>query len=187
MAKWRNVRPLRVLDFDCENRPLSYLGGDFTTPELTVIAWKFPREDLQVMYQPEHTLSEMLSGFVEAYDSADMVTGHNILKHDLRLINAMLLEHGQPPLRPKLVSDTYRDLKRRSPGFASQASLAEMLGVRAPKVGMTTPGWRKANRLLPEGVERAVNRGVGDVRQHILLRKELLKRGWLRPPRIWYP
>jgi hypothetical protein len=24
-------RPMRVLDFDIENRPLSYLGSDFTT------------------------------------------------------------------------------------------------------------------------------------------------------------
>ena len=32
-------RPMRVLDFDIENRPLSYLGSDFTTAEVTAIAW----------------------------------------------------------------------------------------------------------------------------------------------------
>jgi hypothetical protein len=30
-----------ILDFDSENRALSYLGGDFTTKELTGIAWSF--------------------------------------------------------------------------------------------------------------------------------------------------
>ena len=33
-----SARPLRVLDFDIENRPLSYLGSDFTTAEVTAIA-----------------------------------------------------------------------------------------------------------------------------------------------------
>jgi hypothetical protein len=187
MATWRSVRPLRILDWDCENRPLSYLGGDFTTPELTVIAWKFPGRDMQVVYQPDHPITEMLSAFLEAYDEADMVTGHNIIKHDLRLINAMLLEQGEPPLHPKLVCDTYAHLKTRSPGFASQATLAEMMGVPAPKVSMSTVAWRGANRLLPEAVERAVKRGIGDVKQHIALRRELLRRGWLRPPRVWTP
>jgi hypothetical protein len=32
---------LRVLDFDIENRPLSYLGMDFTTAEITSIAASF--------------------------------------------------------------------------------------------------------------------------------------------------
>jgi hypothetical protein len=27
------------LDFDIENRPLTYLGSDFTTAEVTAIAW----------------------------------------------------------------------------------------------------------------------------------------------------
>jgi hypothetical protein len=33
------ARPRRVLDFDIENRPLTYLGSDFTTAEVTAIAW----------------------------------------------------------------------------------------------------------------------------------------------------
>ena len=187
MAEWRRLRPFKILDFDCENRPLSYLSGDFTTPELTVIAWKFPGQDLRCVYQPNHSLDQMLRSFLEVYDEADMVTGHNIIRHDLRLINAMLLEQGMLPLGCKLVCDTWADLKKRSPGFASQATLAETLGVRAPKVGMSTPAWRKANRLESEAVERAVKRAIGDVRQHIPMRKVLLARGWLRSPRVWRP
>ncbi len=188
MSRWVTVRPLRILDWDLENRPISYLGGDFTTPEVTAIAWQWTgQRPFYVLALGDVPLRTMLLGFVAAYTQADMLTGHNIRKHDLPLLNAMLLEQGLSPLPPKLVCDTYTDLKRRAPGFASQATLAQMLGVKAPKVGMSTPDWRAANRLTPAGIEKTRRRVVGDVRQHIALRKELLKRDWLRPPRIWTP
>jgi hypothetical protein len=125
--------------------------------------------------------------FVNTYNEADLVTGHNIIRHDLRLANAMLLEQGMAPLPPKMVSDTWAHLRKRSPGFASQENLAAFLGVRAPKLGMSTKAWRGANRMDPEAVDRAVARAVADVRQHIALRRRLLDLGWLKPPRLWTP
>jgi hypothetical protein len=32
-------RPMRVLDFDVECRPLSFLGSDYMTKEITAMAW----------------------------------------------------------------------------------------------------------------------------------------------------
>lgn len=181
------IRAARILDFDCENAPLSYLGGDFTTASLTAIAWSWGDRKFECRLLPENTMEEMVEGFAVAYAQADVITGHNIRKHDLPLLHAMLLEMGHRPLRPKLVCDTYADLKKRSPGFASQATLSEMLGIKAPKVGMSTVAWREANRLTPEGVEKTRKRVTGDVRQHIALRKRLIELGWLRPPRVWSP
>jgi hypothetical protein len=132
-------------------------------------------------------MGEMLAGFLERYSEADMVTGHNILRHDLPRLNAMLLEQGMPPLGPKMVSDTYRHLLRRDGVSASQASLAEMLGVPKSKVGMSQVAWRQANRLLPEGLVRTRARVVGDVVQHMALRKRLVELQWLRPPAMWRP
>jgi hypothetical protein len=116
------IGPLRILDFDSENRALSYLDGDFATKELTGIAWSFG--------DPEHvevrTLgfgdrpADVLEDFLEAYDRADVVTGHWLVGHDLPLINAMLLEDGHAPLSPKLVSDTKAHLLKRSGISASQ-------------------------------------------------------------------
>src|SRR5689334_21007894 len=71
-------RPLRVLDFDIENRPLSYLGSDFTTAEVTAIAWAWcdnPNQ-VEVYLLGESDLPQILRRFVEAYTAADMVTGH---------------------------------------------------------------------------------------------------------------
>ena len=182
------VHKPRILDFDCENRPLSYLGGDFTTPELTGVAWKWigTRGKPDALCLGEVSFKTMLLGFLAAYVQADIITGHNIRKHDLPLLNAMLLEQGLSPLPPKLVCDTYADLKRRSPGFASQATLSEMLGVKSPKVGMSTVAWRNANRLNG-GVGQTRKRVVGDVVQHIEMRARLLELGWLRAPRLWTP
>ena len=179
---------IRILDFDAENQPLSYLGSDFTTASLTAIAWKFSNErKFNVRLLPQDTMLEMLTDFRDALDQADLVTGHNIIKHDLPLLNAMCLEAGMAPLHPILVCDTYAHLKRRSPGFGSQATLSAMLGIKAPKIGMSTVDWREANRLTEAGVHKTMKRVVGDVRQHELLRKKLVALGWLRPPRIWTP
>ena len=188
MAEWRKLRPLRVLDFDLENRPLNYVGDDFTFSEITAIAWQFIGERQHyVLCLGEVPAITMLLGFVSAYVQADLVTGHNIIKHDLRILNGALLEEGLSSLPPKMVSDTYADLKRKGGVSGSQENLAKMLGVRSPKVGMSQADWREANRLTPEGIRKTKARVVGDVRQHIALRKELLGRGWLRPPRVWHP
>jgi hypothetical protein len=191
--------PARILDFDTESRPLSYLGSDYTTAELTAIAacwvdkprsmrvWVLGHECSSCGHNDGSTMEEMLDGFLALWNKADMVSCHNLRRHDLPRINAMLLELGRPGLSPKLVEDTYGDLKRKNGVSGSQESLATMLGVAAPKVGMSTPSWRLANRLLPQGLAKTRARVVGDVTQHMELRKELVSRGWLRTPHVWQP
>ena len=174
MATWRKLRKLRTLDFDIENRPLNYAGEDFTFSEITAIAWQFIGERTHyVLCLGDVPFRTMLLGFVAAYVQADLITGHNIIKHDLRILNGALLEEGLSPLPPKLVCDTYADLKKKGGVSGSQESLAQMLGIRA--------------RKTPEGIAKTKRRCVGDVKQHIQLRKELLRRDWLRPPRVWSP
>jgi len=54
-------------------------------------------------------------------------------------------------------------------------------------VNLGQTDWREANRLTPEGIDKTRRRCVGDVKQHIALRRELLKRDWLKAPRVWRP
>ena len=189
MAEWRKLRPYRTLDLDIENRPLNYAGDDFTFSEITAIAWKFIGEPgpIDALCLGEVPARTMLLGFVAAYIQADLVTGHNIIKHDLRILNGALLEQGLSPLPPRLVCDTYADLKRKGGVSGSQENLAKMLGVRVPKASMSQADWREANRLTPEGIDKTRRRVVGDVKQHIAMRRELLLRNWLKPPRVWRP
>ena len=181
-------RPRRILDFDIENRPLSYLGHDFTTSDITAIAASWVGEErVYVWLLGRASGEQMLEGFRELYDAADVITGHYIRKHDLPIVNGAMLEAGLPALSAKASSDTKLDLLRRQGVSASQESLADMLGVRAPKIQMNQAKWREANRLTPEGIKETKTRVVGDVRQHKALRAALIERGWLGPPRMWIP
>jgi hypothetical protein len=178
---------MRVLDFDIENRPLSYLGSDFTTAEITAIAWAWCDKpyDVRVVLLGEVDPVVMLQQFVAVYNQADMVTGHYITGHDLVQINAALMEYRLPTLGDKLVQDTKTHLVRRKGISGSQESLAAMLLLEHDKVQMNQIKWRAANRLTPEGLALTRERVVGDVQQHMELRRTLLELGYLAPPVMW--
>ena len=178
-----------VLDFDIENRPLNYAGEDFTFGEITAIACMTigKRRSLESWVLGEVEMEQMLAAFLARWNTADVVTGHNIIRHDLPWLNGMLLELGLGPLPAKMVHDTYSHLKRRRGVSASQESLAGMLGVPAPKIAMSQMAWRQANRLLPEGLVKTRARCVGDVVQHAAMRERLLELDWLGPARMWRP
>lgn len=184
------MRNLRILDFDIENRPLSYLGNEYTTAEITAIAACFvgePRTMRCWLLGRDHPV-EMLEEFRTMYDRADMVTGHYIRMHDLPIINGALVEFGRPPLDEQLTCDTKMDLVKKGPVFsASQENLCAMLGLPQPKVHMNTALWRRANRLTPGGLRLTQQRAVGDVVQHMALRLALVKRDLLGPPKTWRP
>jgi hypothetical protein len=181
------ARPERVLDFDIENRPLSYLGSDFTTGEVTAIAWAWTDapQDVTVYLLGETDLPEMLAAFVEAYDRADLVTGHYVRLHDLPMVNGALMELGRPALRDVLVQDTKLDLMRSKGLSLSQESLAAMFRLDHQKVQMNQAKWRAANRLTPAGLAEVRKRVIGDVQQHIEMRRRLLELGYLSRPRMW--
>jgi hypothetical protein len=180
-------RPMRVLDFDIENRPLSYLGSDFTTAEVTAIAWAWTDapENVEVFLLGECDLPYILTRFVEAYTAADMVTGHYIKGHDLPMVNGALMECLMPTLADKCVQDTKCDLVRSKGLSLSQESLGAMFRLDHAKEQMNQIKWRSANRLTPEGLAEVRRRVVGDVRQHMALRSELLARGYLCAPKVW--
>jgi len=181
------ARPQRILDFDIENRPLSYLGSDFTTAEVTAISWCWTNtpEAVTVCLLGELRLEDILREFCEAYAQADLVTGHFIRGHDLPMINGALVECRMPLLGDKLTSDTKLDFARTKGISLSQESIADMLRIEAAKVHMRQSMWRAANRLTPEGLRMVRERVVGDVRQHLRTREECLKLGYLGPPKEW--
>jgi hypothetical protein len=180
-------RPPRVLDFDIENRPLSYLGSDFTTAEVTAIAWAWADQPSRVTVRllGETGLRAILAEFVASFTQADMVTGHYITGHDLPMLNGALMECRMAPLPDKMVQDTKTHLIRSKGLSMSQESLGAMFRLDHQKVQMNQIKWRAANRLTPAGLAEVRRRVVGDVRQHIALRRELLAAGYLAPPKMW--
>jgi hypothetical protein len=185
-----------VLDFDIENRPLSYHFPD-PTAEVTAIAFAFIDDAKNIeayLLRPAETDEEhranmiwMLEAFKEAYDAADMVTGHYITRHDLPILNGAMMDYGLPTLGPKLTQDTKTQMVRKADVPATQEYLAEMEKVVHRKVHMTQHDWRQGNRLTVEGREKTHKRVTGDVRQHMRLRRAMLRDGLLHTPRIWRP
>jgi hypothetical protein len=178
---------MRILDFDVEARPLHWISGDYVSKEITAIAWAWvDAPDRVTCYLLGETDPvEMLRAFVEAYDRADMVTGHFIRGYDLPMVNGALTEYQLPALSNKLTQDTKIDLVRRQGLSGSQENLGVMLGLEHGKVKMDQARWRAANRLKPEGLEAVRERVTGDVTQHIEMRQRLLSLGYLAPPSVW--
>jgi hypothetical protein len=180
-------RPMRVLDFDVEARPLHWISGDYVSKEITAIAWAWcdAPEHVTCYLLGETDPVTMLRAFTDAYQQADMVTGHYIRGYDLPMVNGALTEYQLPSLPDKLSQDTKIDLIRRQGLSGSQENLGTMLGLEHPKVKMDQRSWRDANRLTPEGREKTRARVVGDVRQHIEMRAKLLELGYLTAPVVW--
>lgn len=186
------TRPLRILDFDIENRPLSYWYDGNPTAEITAIAASWSDEDfvhcwLLDPWDLEGSTYDMLIGFSALYEQADMVTGHYIRKHDLPIINGALMENGMVPLAAKLTHDTKLDLVRTGGISCSQESLGAMYRLDRPKFHMAQQDWRDGNRLTSQGLELTAMRVTEDVKQHKDLYKTLREHGVLKAPREWRP
>lgn len=185
----------RVLDFDIENRPLSYWQPDRPTADITSIAsmWVGDHDSMEVLLLGEVTTEEMLARFVTRYNEADIVTGHYISRHDLPIINGALYDFDMPLLGPKLYCDTKTHMFKKADVPATQEFLLELLDPQCPigipliKYHMSQRTWREANRLSPEGLEQTRIRVLNDVHAHSHMREAMLDRGWLRAPSMWEP
>ena len=178
----------RILHFDIECRPLSWYGGDFVTREITAIAALFRDEDEgYVWLLGVDDPVDMLLGFTELYDAADVVTGHFIRGFDLPNIQGALDEYRLEALGAKWTVDTKLDHHKRQGMSNSQENIAAELEIEAPKVQMNQPKWRAGNRLTPEGIAFTRDRAIGDVKQHVEMYDALQAEGRLGEGKVWSP
>jgi 23S rRNA G2069 N7-methylase RlmK/C1962 C5-methylase RlmI len=182
-------RPLRILDFDSECRPMHYSEWK-PESQITAIAWSWVGEDkvhTEALNRNLRNENKMLARFLAAYDEADIVTGHYIRKHDLPLVNDHVLRAFGEHLSPKLTQDTMSDMTSVKSLGKSQDNLAVTFGLTEEKHHMTGADWRLANSLDPKGIDLARIRVTNDVIQHKALREEMLRRGALGEPQLWIP
>lgn len=189
------TKKLKILDFDIENRPLSYWYDGNPTAEITAIAasWVEEGEDEVFCWQLdpwdfEGSMYDMLIGFCSLYEQADMVTGHYIRKHDLPHINSALMEMKMETLKPKVALDTKLDLVRTKGLSMAQEALGAMYQLDAAKFHMRQDDWRRANRLTdPVGFRLTAERVTEDVIQHKELTAVLQEHRVLKAPKLWRP
>lgn len=194
------LAPGPSLCFDLESRPSAYWHDGQTTAEITAFGWKWSDEaDVETLVLTRTGWFATDNGrtvdartaytrFRDLLCSADLVYGHNIRSFDCPLFQAGLLRLQLPPLTPLRTTDTLRDIPRRKDMSASLENLADMYGLDEDgKLHMSIVKWERANRLDPDGIERARARVRSDVLLQERLRNKLLELNLLGPPRTWRP
>ncbi len=181
----------RILDFDMETLAAGYADPSWVPDKITCISASWIGEDKvhtwitgqKHYWTRKGRARTVLLPFYELLTQADVVTGHNIKRFDLRVFNAEAMRCGVEPIRSILVEDTMGVLK--SKGFKKGLdNIAVELGVKAKKKTLNWAEWDKAyeDPTWREVIERCET----DVILHKEVREEMIRRGWLRKTRsVW--
>lgn len=192
------IRPLtvgqatdaRILDFDIETIAAGFADPEWVPQKITCVAWSWVGDErvqsricgpAGIFGKPERR-ARMLKPLLAAIGEADMLTGHNILRFDLPVINAEAMRLGLEPIRSAYVQDTIRLI--RSKGFKKgQDVLGRLHHVSSEKLALDWQGWQDAYDVT--GWPTVRERCESDVLMHKELREQLLVKNHLKPPRFW--
>lgn len=180
---------LRILDFDLETLAAGFADPDWVPQKITVAAWSWVGSDkVESLFTDKDGFfsrkirRERLQPLVEAISEADVVTGHNIVRFDLKVLNAECFRCDLPMLRPVRTQDTIQ-LPKSKGLKKGQDDLSVIVGGRLKKKTMNWAEWEEAYEqdLWPGIIERCET----DITQHKELRQKLLERSVLRAPSVW--
>jgi hypothetical protein len=188
-----STRPLRTLDFDVETVAAGFADPQWVPNRVTCWAYSWvddPAREVRVDalspadFYDHQARRDFLWPLLVAIDEADVVTGHNIVRFDLPILNSECLRLNLPTLRPKLAQDTIRLPK--SKGFKKgQDNLGHTLEVQEEKLPLSWAEWETA--YGEPGLPTVKERCASDVRMHLEMRDAMRARGWLAAPRTWRP
>lgn len=196
----RPARTLAILDFDFESKPL-WFWYDKPTAVITSLSymWSFggsiSHDSLTTTIATLHSKDayvEWLENVSDLFSRADILTGHNIDRFDLPLLQAQLMRFGMPSLGTMRTQDTMRLPKKRDMS-ASQESLInyKALDLKCPigmpiyKDHLSIPQWEDAAMGWDDSV--LIERPSSDVHGHAHLREKLIELGYLAAPKLWKP
>ena len=185
------VELTRILDFDVETVAAGFADPDWVPQKVTCVAWSWIGEDTVSsrictplgLFGDPSLRCEMLVPLLEQIRQAEMLTGHNIERFDLPVINAECMRLGLEPIRTVLVQDTMRLF--RAKGFKKgQDNLGGLLKIPAKKMALDWQAWQDAYDETDWQTIR--DRCESDVTMHKQMREKLLGLGYLRSPRQWW-
>lgn len=181
----------RTLDFDLETVAAGYADPNWVPSHVTAWAYSWVgSQRIHVSALPVASLFDrqakaaFLGPLLAAIRQADVLTGHNIIKWDMPILQTEMMRLGLPSLKPVLVQDTIR--LPRSKGFKKgQDNLGVLLETLTRKKSLN---WEEWDRAYGEDDLRTVKARVrSDVKMHKEIRQRMLERGWLMSPRPWKP
>ena len=164
--------------------PGTYGPGDYTHPKVTAIgcqflgqrrqrAWCFNRRDPDSMRRGAEE-------FRVIWDQADFVVGHNIRRHDAKLLAGFYTSLELPLLAEKRMLDTYLDQPKMQGLSRSLENLAARWGCPIQKLHLSEYDWERAYDGIPAGVKLMRQRVLSDVTINVWLYLELVERGLLK-------
>ena len=166
---------LRVLDLDTENRPGFYWYDEKCSDILHTVACAWvddPKDNhvWQVRWNRERGLvfpDRAYLQFKRIVESAGIVTAHNIVRHDIPLLNAHADRNHLPRIEWPMAVDTLLDITHTKGMSRSQEYLADRdkLHERKMHVGMHT--WERAACGEPAACKIVADRCLSDVLSHI--------------------
>lgn len=184
-------KKLRILDFDIETMAAGFADPNWVPQKITCVSWSWvDEEDVSVLisgpmgfFKPE-LRKPMVQALVDQIKQADMVTGHNLLRFDLPVLNAECLRLGLDSLEPIRVQDTMRIKKTK--GFKKgQDNIGRLLKTLEQKMALDWQGWEEAYE--EDGWQTIKDRCVSDVQMHKQIRLEMIERGWIKKETRWTP
>lgn len=175
---------LRGLVFDIENKPGTYGPGDYTHPKVTALGWAYlDNPEISSHCFRRNDPQYMMDGawyFRKFWDEADFVVGHNIRRHDRKILDGLYTALGLPLLAPKKMVDTYLDMPKMAGLSRSLENLADRWNCPIRKMHLSEYDWERAYDGIPESVEKMRQRVETDVQINAWLYKELIARDLLR-------
>ena len=183
-------KTLKILDFDVETIAAGFADPNWVPQKITCVAWSWigsDRVESRIcgpygVFGKPHLRADMLQELLFRIEQADMLTGHNIERFDLPIINAECMRLGLEPVKEVRVQDTMRLI--RSKGFKKGLdNLAELHQVPGQKLALSWQGWQDAYDHSEWKTVR--ERCESDVLLHKVTRERLLAAQVLREPRLW--
>lgn len=171
---------LKLLCYDIENKPGTYGPGDFTHGKVTAIAAQFIGDGEMrswVMRRSSRAqVRRAAESFRKLWEEADIVVGHNIRRHDKKLLDGFYTTLDLPVLPRRRAIDTYLDQPKMAGLSRSLENLCARWGCPERKIHMPEHAWEFAYDGVPEYVDLMRERCESDVRINIWLYHELLRR-----------
>jgi DNA polymerase elongation subunit (family B) len=191
-VRLRSTGQGRILDFDIETIASGFADPEWVPQKITCVAWSWIGSDVVesricgpagIFGKPERR-AKMLKPLLKALGEADMVTGHNIRRFDLPVLQAEVMRLGLPSLPSVLAQDTIKLLK--SKGFKKgQDNLGRLYRIADEKLALDWQAWQDA--YDEDGWRTIRDRAESDVMMHKQLRAALIELDYLQEPRPWKP
>ncbi len=180
----------RILDWDVETVAAGFADPNWVPQKITCVAWSWVGSDVvesrvcgsRGLFGNPALRRHMLKPLLDAIAEADMLTGHNLIRFDLPVVNAECMRLGLDPIGAVLVQDTMR--VRRAKGFKKgQDNLGTMYGIAQEKLALSWQQWQDA--YDERGWKTIIQRAESDVVMHKALRLKMIEAGHLKPPVTW--